>query len=71
MGYGYDDDDDDDSYYTRRNGYLHRNEEDDEFTKSVAKIKNILPSIFRLKQVFFLKKIIIIIFSRKTAILLV
>lgn len=49
MGYG---DDDDDGYYMRnRNGYLHQSEEDDEFTKSVAKIKNILPSIFRIKQV--------------------
>ncbi|KAK6622949.1 hypothetical protein RUM43_008801 [Polyplax serrata] len=48
MGYG---DDDDDGYYMRnRNGYLHQSEEDDEFTKSVAKIKNILPSIFRIKQ---------------------
>lgn len=48
MGYG-----DDDSYYMHtRNGYLQQNEEDDEFTKSVAKIKNILPSIFRIKQVW-------------------
>lgn len=49
MGYG----DDDENEMEEANGVLDQNDDDgqDEITKTVSKIRNILPSILRLKQV--------------------
>lgn len=53
MGYG----DEDGNEMEEANGVLEPNDDDgtDEITRTVSKIRNILPSILRLKQVFFLE----------------